>query len=277
MLVLKIGGGTAIEMDAVCADLQRQSRRGPTVVLHGASKELDRVSTSLGHPPVTLTSASGVQSRATDEATLEIFTMVYAGSANVRWVAHLQRLGVDAVGLCGADGGLLRGAEKEALRTRLDDGREQVVRGDRSGRVDRVNGGLLRLLLKAGYLPVISPPALSDKGRIMNVDGDRAAAQVAIELGAQTLVILTDVPGLLLDPTDPSSLVRDVRPHEMGRAMEVARGRMRTKVMAAREALKGGVLRVVIADGRIPEPVEAAIHGTGTVFRSRGVARKAVS
>lgn len=272
-LVVKVGGGGEIDQDAVCRDLASQWSRRALVVLHGASKELDRVSTALGHPPVRVTSMSGIESRLTDDATMAIFNMVYAGSANVSWVACLQRSGVAAVGLCGVDGGVLRGPEKEVLRSRLGEGRQRLHRGDRSGRVTAVNVELLQLLLGAGYLPILSPPALSEGGRPMNVDADRAAAQIAIALGASTLVFLSDVPGLLLDPSQPESLVPDVRRHEIPRAMEIARGRMRTKVLAAKEALQGGVRRVVVADGRIPQPVEMACRGHGTVFRRNGVSR----
>lgn len=275
VLVVKIGGGGEIDQKGVCADLASQWSKHPLVVLHGASKELDRVSTALGHPPVRVTSVSGIESRYTDDATMSIFNMVYAGSANVSWVECLQRLGVAAVGLSGVDGGLLRGPEKGILRSRLGEDRQQLLRGDRSGRVTQVNVGLLRLLLEARYLPVLSPPALSEGGRAMNVDADRAAAQIAIALGAATLVFLSDVPGLMLDPSDPDSLVPDIRRHEIPRAMEIARGRMRTKVLAAKEALQGGVRRVVVADGRIPQPVEMACLGQGTVFRRNGVSRAA--
>jgi acetylglutamate/LysW-gamma-L-alpha-aminoadipate kinase len=273
MLVVKVGGGPSIDWQAVCTDLALRRRREPVVLVHGASKELDRVSSLLGHPPVTVTSASGIQSRYTDDATMAIFTMVYAGSANVSVVERLQQCGVAAVGLSGVDGGLLRGPEKGTLRTRGDDGRERVLRGDRTGRVTAVNAGLLRLLLEAGYLPVLCPPALSERGRAMNVDGDRAAAQVACALGADTLVLLSDVPGLLEDPDDSGSLVLDVHRHQLGRAVEIARGRMRVKVLAAQEALSGGVIRVVLADGRVSSPVARACQGRGTVFRNRGVPR----
>jgi acetylglutamate/LysW-gamma-L-alpha-aminoadipate kinase len=275
ILVVKIGGGGEIDREIVCLDLASQWSKRPLVAIHGASKELDRVSTTLGHPPVRVTSMSGIESRFTDDATMAIFNMVYAGSANVGWVECLQRCGVAAVGLCGVDGGLLRGPEKGVLRSRLGDDRQQLRRGDRSGRVTEVNVELLRLLLGARYLPILSPPALSDAGRAMNVDADRAAAQIAIALRATTLVFLSDVPGLLLDPNQPESLVQDVRRHEIPRAMEIARGRMRTKVLAAKEALQGGVRRVVVADGRIPKPVEMACLGHGTVFRRNGVSRSA--
>ncbi len=273
MLVVKVGGGDSIDWKAVCTDLAERWKREPVVVIHGASKELDRLSSQLGHPPVHVRSSSGIQSRYTDDATMEIFTMVYAGSANVAVVQRLRNSGVDAVGLTGLDGGVLRGREKGVLRTRDDNGRERVLRGDRTGVVTEVNAGLLRLLLDGRYMPVLCPPALSEQGRPMNVDGDRAAARVACSLGADTLVLLSDVPGLLRDPADPDSLVPDVRRHEIGRAMEIARGRMRIKVVAAREALQGGVQRVVLGDGRVADPVARACAGQGTVFRRRGVAR----
>ncbi|HVC39173.1 MAG TPA: [LysW]-aminoadipate kinase [Candidatus Dormibacteraeota bacterium] len=275
VLVVKIGGGIGIDREAVCADLARQWDVRCLVVLHGAAQELDRVSAALGHPPQRVTSVSGIESRFTDDATMSIFNMVYAGSAKVRWVESLQRIGVAALGLSGVDGGLLRGPEKTVLRSRLGEDRQQLVRGDRSGRVTQVNVPLLRLLLEAHYLPVISPPALSEAGRAMNVDADRAAAQVAIALGAATLVFLSDVPGLMLDPDRPETLLTDVRRHQLPRAMEVARGRMRTKVIAAAEGLQGGVRRVVLADGRTSSPVAAALSGRGTVFRRNGVSRAA--
>jgi acetylglutamate/LysW-gamma-L-alpha-aminoadipate kinase len=273
VLVVKVGGGDEIDREAVCRDVARLWPEQRLVLIHGASKELDRISARLGHPPQRVTSVSGIESRFTDDATMEIFTMVYAGSANVGWVACLQRHGVAAVGLSGVDGGLLRGPEKGVIRAPLEGGRERLLRGDRSGRVTSVNGDLLQRLLDGGYLPVLSPPALSDQGRAMNVDADRAAAQIALALGAETLVFLSDVPGLLLNTDDPSSRVGDIRRHQIARALEIAKGRMRTKVLAAKEALQGGVRRVVVADGRIDRPLEMAARGEGTVFRRNGVSR----
>ncbi|HVC40182.1 MAG TPA: [LysW]-aminoadipate kinase [Candidatus Dormibacteraeota bacterium] len=275
VLVVKVGGGDQIDREAVCRDVARLWPERRLVLIHGASKELDRISARLGHPPQRVTSVSGIESRFTDDATMEIFNMVYAGSANVGWVACLQRHDVAAIGLSGVDGGLLRGPEKGVIRAPLEDGRERLIRGDRSGQVNAVNGGLLQLLLDGGYLPVLSPPALSEGGRPMNVDADRAAAQIALALGAETLIFLSDVPGLLLNTDDPSSLVGDVRRHQMARALEIAKGRMRTKVLAAKEALQGGVRRVVVADGRVDRPLETAARGEGTVFRRNGVSRGA--
>ncbi|MHB8573200.1 MAG: [LysW]-aminoadipate kinase [Candidatus Dormibacteria bacterium] len=265
--MVKVGGGDDLDVAAICDDVARQVAAGLRLVLvHGGNRELSRVSTALGRPPRFVTSVSGIESRLTDDDTMNDFTMVYAGRVNKTIVAALQARRVNAIGLCGADGGLLRGPEKGALRVRELDGRERVIRGDRSGRVESVNRDLLMLLLESGYTPVISPPALSHQGRLMNVDGDRAAASVALALGADQLIILTDRPGLLRDPSDEDSLVRSLGVDELDRAMELAQGRMRIKVLAAREALAGGVKKVCIGDGRAGAPVAAILAGAGTVI-----------
>jgi acetylglutamate/LysW-gamma-L-alpha-aminoadipate kinase len=181
---------------------------------------------------------------------------------NRELVARLQERGVDAVGLSGLDGRVLEGRRKEAV-VAVEDGRRLVIRDDRSGSVERVNEALLQALLELGHVPVLSPPALSPDGPI-NVDADRAAALIAATLGAEALVLLTNVPGLLRDRDDPATLLRHLDLDGIDAALELAAGRMRVKVLAARAALQGGVPRVVIADGRCDAPIRRALHGGGT-------------
>jgi len=196
--------------------------------------------------------------------------MVYCGKVNKGIVERLQRLGVNAVGLSGVDGRLLEGPRKKALRiVDPDTGRRRIIRDDLTGKVERVNGDLLRLLLAAGCWPVISPPAISYDGEAVNVDGDRAAAAIAAALGADTLLILSNVPGLLRDFPDESSLIRHVPADRLDEAMTYAEGRMRIKVLGAREALASGVRRVVLGDSRRDRPVSAGLIGTGTVIGER--------
>ena len=130
---------------------------------------------------------------------------------------------------------------------------------------------MLRSLLDAGYLPVLTPPALSYGGEAINVDGDRAAAATAVALRAETLVILSNVPGLLRDQEDPSSLIHEVLLEELDEVTGYARGRMRIKLLAVQEALASGVPRVVIADAREPQPIARALAGAGTLFRRQQV------
>jgi acetylglutamate/LysW-gamma-L-alpha-aminoadipate kinase len=271
MLVVKVGGGLSIDAEAVAADMADLWRSGArTVLVHGGAQTLDAVATALGHPPEHVVSESGLQSRRTDRRTLEIFEMVYCGQLNKGWVERLQRRGVDAVGLSGLDGRLLEGRRKDTLRVRAGD-RRVVLRDDWTGTVERVNGRLLRLLLDHGYLPVLTPPGASFEGEAINVDGDRAASALAVELRAEALVFLTDVPGLLASFPDPESLVRTATRRDADELLRSARGRMKKKVLGAAAALDGGVERVVIADGRASRPIGAALDGAGTHFVASSV------
>jgi acetylglutamate/LysW-gamma-L-alpha-aminoadipate kinase len=264
VIVVKVGGGGGVDVEACCADVARLHAGGERVALvHGGSAAATRLGEALGHAPRFLTAPSGVRSRYTDTRTLEVFTLALGG-VNAEIVARLQARGVDALGLSGIDGRVLEGRRKEAV-VAVEDGRRRVIRDDRSGTVERVNAPLLRTLLESGYVPVLSPPALSPDGPI-NVDADRASALVASALGAHTLIVLTNVPGLLRDPADPTTLVHHVHGDaELEAALELAAGRMRIKLLAARAALHGGVARVVIADGRRDRPVVRALDGEGTI------------
>ena len=126
---------------------------------------------------------------------------------------------------------------------------------------------LLHLLLNAGYLPVIAPVAAGEKGEALNVDADRAAAMVAAALKAETLILLTAVPGLLKNFPDESTLIRQLTRSQLSAASDAAQGRMKKKVLGAEEALKGGVRRVIIADGRIQNPISNSLIGNGTVIQ----------
>jgi len=266
MLVVKIGGGAGIDAEALLRDL---AHRKDWVLVHGASDETNRLSEALGHPPRFVTSVSGHTSRFTDALTLDHFAMA-SGKLNLRLVERLQQLGVNAVGLTGVDGRLLEGTRKDHVKA-LVDGKRVVLRGDHTGTVERVNTHLLRLLLDQGYAPVVTVPAISTQGEAVNADADRAAAAIAGALRAEALLILSNVPGLLRDPQDPSTLVRRIPPGELeGTAEKYAQGRFRKKVLGAAEALALGVPRVVLASAAHPEPVGAALRGEGTVIEVEG-------
>ena len=266
-LVVKVGGGQDLDLEAVTSDLCALRRAGHEIVLvHGGAETTNEVAEQLGHPPQFVTSESGIESRRTDRRTLEIFEMVYCGLLNKRWVELFQRRGVQAVGLSGLDGRIFEGRRKDRLRVRMN-GKRLVLRDDWTGTVEAVNVDLVRLLLGAGYLPVLTPPASSFDGDAINVDGDRAAAALATALEASTLVILSNVPGLLTDVADESSLIRAIDAARVESYQEVAKGRMKKKVMGAAEAVAGGVGRVVLADGRVESPVSRALAGEGTQIR----------
>ncbi len=264
MIVVKVGGGKDLNIDAVVADIAALRADGrPLLLVHGGAETTNEVAEALGHPPTFVTSESGYVSRRTDRRTLEIFEMVYCGQLNKMWVEKLQRAGVNAVGLSGLDGRIFEGTRKDTLRVRID-GKRMVLRDDWTGTVEHINTGLLRLLLDAGYLPVLTPPGASDAGEAINVDGDRAAAMVAAAFGAEALVILSNVPGLLRAFPDEATLIREIPRAKADDFMQFAEGRMKKKVMGAVEAIAEGVQKVIFADGRIEQPIRAALAGGGT-------------
>ena len=115
--------------------------------------------------------------------------------------------------------------------------------------------------------PVIAPVAVSEKGEALNVDADRAAAMVASALKAEMLILLTAVPGLMRSFPDEATIIRQLPQSQLSAASEAAQGRMKKKVLGAEEALRGGVSRVIIADGRIQKPISNALAGEGTVIQ----------
>ncbi|HUR69757.1 MAG TPA: [LysW]-aminoadipate kinase [Candidatus Thermoplasmatota archaeon] len=260
MIVIKVGGGAGIDIDAVLQDVAQLWKQGtPLVLVHGASDETNQLSERLGIPPRFVTSVSGHVSRFTDEATLDAFAMA-SGKLNLRVVERLQKLGANAVGLTGVDGRLLEGQRKDAIKAVVD-GKKIMLRGDHTGTIEKVNVHLLKLLLSNGYLPVVTVPSISTAGEAVNADADRAAAAIAGALGASQLLILSNVPGLLRDVKDPTSLVART---SVAEAEPLALGRFKKKVLGAQEALAGGVREVVFATANVPSPVSAALAGGGT-------------
>ena len=268
MIVVKAGGGKGVDMEAVCADVAEIAKQGEQVVLvHGGSHETNVISEQLGHPPRFVTSISGHTSRYTDRQTLEIFAMVVAGRINKLLVEQLQRLGVNAVGLSGLDGRLLEAKRKSALRI-VEGGKRKILRGEYSGKIEQVNTPLLRALLEAGYVPVVAPLAISHQSEALNVDGDRVAAAIGSALKAQTVIILSNVPGLLRDVEDDTSLIHHIPASQAEEYLDrYARGRMKRKILGAVEALRDGAGRVIIADGRVAQPLQQALAGQGTIVQ----------
>jgi acetylglutamate/LysW-gamma-L-alpha-aminoadipate kinase len=265
--VVKLGGTDGVDFSAICQDAAQLMKDGKQLVfVHGGSSEANSLGEALGTPPKMITSPSGYTSRYTDRRTLEIFLMAVNGKVNSLLTEQLQMLGINAFGLCGLDGKLLQATRKDAIQS-IENGKRKMIRDDYTGKIETVNKELLLMLLNAGYLPVIAPVAVSEKGEALNVDADRAAAMVAAALKAETLLLLTAVPGLMKNFPDVSTLIRQLPQGQIEQASEAAQGRMKKKVLGAQEALKGGVSSVIIADGRIQNPISNALSGNGTVIQ----------
>ena len=261
-LIVKLGGGEGLDLSRCLDDLIAIAQTRPLVVVHGVSGEMNRLCAERNHPVRMLTSPSGHSSRYTDAATRDLYVEAVE-SVNRHIVGYLREARIDATGMTG-DHIAVCGERKRAFRAMID-GRRVMVRDDYSGTITTVDGNHLRSLLDNGQVPVVPPMASSPDG-LLNVDGDRAAASTAATLNAAELVILSNVRGLYRNFPNEDSFVQTVIGRQIDDALNWAQGRMKRKVIAAGEALDGGVRRVVIGDGRVDHPVQFALNGNGTEF-----------
>ncbi|HVN76001.1 MAG TPA: [LysW]-aminoadipate kinase [Thermoanaerobaculaceae bacterium] len=262
MLIVKIGGGAAINVAGVVDDLAALSEQ--TVLVHGANAARDRLACALSRPTRVVTSASGYTSVFSDDDAIDLLMMAYAGLRNKRIVELCQARGVNAVGLSGLDGRAVQGRRNSGIRVR--DGGKTLLLRDNSGKPTGVNVPLLRLLLDNGYVPVLTVPIADEDGRAVNSENDDIVAALARALGCGRVVQLIEAPGLLADPADPKSVVPRVRPDELAGWEERSEGRFKRKVAGLRKLCADGGPEVVIADGRGPHPLADALAARGTVI-----------
>jgi acetylglutamate/LysW-gamma-L-alpha-aminoadipate kinase len=265
LLVIKMGGSILKEGASkdLVADLKEVSKTNKIVLVHGGGVEVTEIASKLGKEQKFIVSPEGFRSRYTDKETIEIYTMVMAGKINKQIVLALQSQGVNAVGITGLDAGTLKAERKTKLIAVDERGRKKVIDGGYTGKITEVNSGLLTLLLEKGYVPIVTPIAVSQDYEPLNVDGDRTAAIIAGALKADRLVLLTDVKGLMLH----GECVPKIAATEVKEVLSSIGQGMSTKVHAALEALNQGVKEVLVTAGAGNEPVSSALnHKVGTVI-----------
>ncbi len=256
--VLKLGGGAGIDSEPVMRNLAARILNGEQwVLVHGASDAANTLAEQVGHPVQTITSPGGHVSRYTDARMIALYSAA-AASITQQIAAQLAGCGVAAVGLGGPN--IIAAQRKTAIRA-IRNGRPVVIRDDYSGTITGINVHILRTLLQAGLTPIVAPVAMGQEFERLNVDGDLVAATIAQALNAQTLVILSNVPGLLRDVNDPRSVVSRFILRDLDTYEPLAQGRMKKKLLAARAAQ---VAEVILADARIEQPLDAALAGAGT-------------
>ncbi|MBR3781306.1 MAG: acetylglutamate kinase [Clostridia bacterium] len=257
IVVIKYGGNAMINeelKDAVMGDIALLSQIGIKVVLvHGGGPEITDMLGKIGKKSEFV---DGL--RVTDKETADIVQMVLAGKVNKSLVALLGRLGCKAIGLCGADNHLITAEVK--------DERLGFV-----GEITDINPEPITDLLNMGYVPVISTTGCDNDGNVYNINADTAAAKIAGILGAESFISMTDIAGLLRDINDPSSLISKVYVSEIPELINdgIISGGMIPKIECCREAIRRGVKKVFIIDGRVPHSLLIEIltdEGLGTMF-----------
>lgn len=259
IVVIKYGGNAMtneVLKDAVMSDIVLLSLVGVKVVLvHGGGPEINDMLKRVG---IESKFINGL--RYTDEATVDIVKMVLAGKVNKELVAYLKQHDGNALGLCGIDGGMLVAHKMES------DPDLGFV-----GEIDSVNTTPITDALDRGYVPVIATVACDSNGQTLNVNADTAAARIAAELKAENLILMTDIKGLLKDKDDADTLIPTVQVSEVPfmKRQGIISGGMIPKIDCCVEAVRRGVKKTCIIDGRVPHSILIELlsnEGIGTQF-----------
>ncbi|MDP4152005.1 MAG: acetylglutamate kinase [Bacillota bacterium] len=259
-VVIKYGGNamtSEVLKQAVMTDIVLLPLVGINVVLvHGGGPEINEMLEKIGKQSKFV---NGL--RYTDSETMDIVQMVLCGKVNKDLVSLIHAQGGRAVGLCGLDGGMLE-AEK-LCGDNVDYGYV--------GEITAVNASLIHDIINDNAVPVISTVARGKDGEVYNINADTAAAKIAVALNAEKLILLTDIKGVLRDPKDEESLITTIKVDEIDKLIDdgIISGGMIPKIKCCGDAVKGGVKRAHIIDGRIPHSILIELltdEGIGTMF-----------
>jgi acetylglutamate kinase len=273
-VVVKCGGEIARDSEVLghlARDVALLHHVGVRVVLvHGGGPQATELSQKLGHEPKIVQGR-----RVTDDETLEVAKMVFAGQINTNILGALRQEGVSPVGVSGVDGNLID-AVRRPVREMTDPitGEKQQVDFGHVGDIVGVNTRLLTKLVDEGYVPVLASLGADNVGNIYNINADTVATRIATDLSAEKVILLTSAPGLLADPADPKSLISHLSARRCEELLESGgvQGGMVPKLQTLVECVRAGVPRAHILDGRAPHSLLIELFtkdGTGTMVTTK--------
>jgi len=270
-ILIKYGGHAMIDADAMSSTardtvLLKYVGMKPMVV-HGGGPEISRSMSKLGKRPKFI---GGL--RITDQETMDIVKMVLVGKINTDIVSNVCLHGGKGIGISGKDNHLIK-ARKRAPQVVVDDktGEEKTVDLGLVGEIENVNPEIIEMLTANDYIPIVSPIGVDDKANTLNLNADTVAGDIAAEVDAEKLIILTDVPGILEDPNDPETLIKKVGVDEILELIDngIVTDGMIPKVETCINSIQNGVKSAHIIDGRIKHSVLLEIftkRGIGTMI-----------
>jgi acetylglutamate kinase len=270
-VLIKYGGHAMIDSDAMNSTardtvLLKYVGMKPMVV-HGGGPEISRSMSKLGKKPKFI---GGL--RITDQETMDIVKMVLVGKINTDIVSNICLHGGKGVGISGKDNHLIK-ARKRAPQVVVDNetGAESTVDLGLVGEIENVNPEIIDMLTENDYIPIVSPIGVDEKANTLNLNADTVAGDIAAKVNAEKLIVLTDVPGILEDPSDPETLIKRVKVDEILELIDngIVTNGMIPKVSTCLNAIENGVKTAHIIDGRIKHSVLLEIFtkkGIGTMI-----------
>lgn len=241
MIVIKIGGEATSDLK-VAEEISLLSEKHQLIIVHGGGDEVTYYAEKLGVKQRFIISPSGFKSRITDEETMKIYLMVMTGLIAKRIAINLIKFGLKPICISGIEGNSIVARKKDKIIERLANGRKRILDAGFTGIIESIDKEMIQLLINNGFIPVISPVAISKDFEPLNVDSDRMASKIAINFNAEKLIFLTDVNGVYLD----GKLVEKMNLKECEEFIEKVSEGMKMKLLASLEALKKGVKEVII-------------------------------
>ena len=261
LTIIKVGGAVVEDQASLSSLIEQFAQmKGRKVLVHGGGRSATRMATRLG-----IESHMVCGRRITDEAMLDVVTMVYGGLVNKGLVAQLQAKGVNALGLTGADMNVIQSHKRPEKLMTLEDGTQEMVDFGWVGDVDKVDGKMLATLIEQGVVPVMAPLTHDKEGHILNTNADTIASETACALAPYFDVTLTycfEKPGVMTDPDDDSSVIPHItaQSYEQLKADGTVSGGMIPKLENAFQAINAGVREVVITQADAIDIPAAGTH-----------------
>lgn len=264
MIIVKIGGGESINIKGIIENLSELKEK--FIIVHGANAYRDKLAEQLNIEKKVITSISGFSSVFSDEQTIDLQMMAYSGLKNKRIVELCHQFGINAIGLTGIDGGLIKAKKNKGIRI-MENGRKKIVR-DFSGKPFEINKELLNMLIENNYVPVITIPLLDEFNNAVNSENDDIVALLQKEMKADAVIHFIESKGLLKDFKNSESYFRNITYGELKEFEAKLKGRIKRKVYSLSKLFDNKVKKVIIADGRTDNPLNKAINGIGTVIEN---------
>ncbi|EHP69242.1 MAG: [LysW]-aminoadipate/[LysW]-glutamate kinase [Metallosphaera yellowstonensis] len=261
MIVVKVGGRVIKNaLDNIIESLVNYG--GKAILVHGGGDIVTDLSKRMGIEPVFVTSPEGIRSRYTGREELDVYVMGM-NLVNKNIVTRLVSKGKSAIGISGMDGPTVMATRKKRIMIIDERGKKRIIDGGYTGKINSVNSEYLMRLNEIFQLIVIAPIAVDmEEGVALNVDGDQMAFNVAKAVRAEALLLLTDVEGVLVD----SKVVGRLGPDEAANLSAKIGPGMNRKLLMASESVRAGVSKVIIASGLVPNAINSALEGRGTVI-----------
>ena len=274
MIILKIGGGATINLEATIQDLAILKQNNPDekiIIIHGANAVRDELASKLQIKKEVITSVSGYDSVLSNKDIIDLQMMAYAGLMNKRIVELCQQSNINAIGLSGLDGKLIQGKRNRGIKTKID-GKFKLLK-DLAGKPKAINTKLLTLLLNANYTPILCVPIIDEKNIAINSENDDIVRVLTQELKLKEnitvnkIIMLIEAPGFLDNKDDPTTLVKSITKEELQARTQQVEGRMKRKMLSLTKLFEAGASTVHISDGRTQTPITDIINGKGTIIQ----------